>query len=61
MRGSVLRGVERDNVAPNFMATLPESMVRVTDVFIVNSSNTSVTLTTLSGSIAIQFGAMLSL
>ena len=53
--------VKRDNVAPNFMAMLPKSMVRVTDVFIVNSSKTSITLTILLGNIAIKFGATLSL
>ena len=36
-------------------------MVRVTDVFIINSSKTSITLTILSGNIAIKFGATLSL
>ena len=43
------------------MAILPKSMVRVTDVFIVNRSNTSITLTILSGNIAIKFRATLSL
>ena len=43
------------------MAMLPKCMVRVTDVFIVNSSKTSITLTILSGNIAIKFGATLSL
>ncbi len=53
--------LKRDNVAPNLMAMLPKCMVRVTDVFIVNSSKTSITLTILSGNIAIKFGATLSL
>ena len=61
---SVLHVAERDNnnVAPNSMGTMvPNNRVRVTDVFIVNSSKTTVTLTLLFGNIAIRFGATLSL
>ena len=43
------------------MAMLPKKMVRVKDVFILNNSKTSVTLTILFGTIAMKLGATLSL
>ena len=45
----------------NFMAMLPESMVRVMDVLLLFTMNTSVTLTIHFGNIAMRFGATLSL
>ena len=47
---------KRDNVAPNCMAMLPESMVRVMDVVLLFTMNTSVTLTIHFGNIAMRFG-----
>ena len=41
--------------------TLPESMVRVTDVLPLFTMNTSVTLTIHFGNIVMRFGATLSL